>query len=56
MKKGDLILTIVMRSDKSRTEEQIRKELASLLIDCSLNIDEWDKVVPAPIANAMLTT
>ena len=54
MKKSDIILTVVMREDNSKSEQQVREEITSVLLDRSLDINQWDQPVTSPIGNALI--
>ena len=55
MKKSDMVIAIVSgRSEKPLTGKQIRKQLASVLTDLSLNPDEWDHDVDKNIAEDVI--
>ena len=55
MQKSDIIFTVVLRYDKSKTLPQLRKDLVSFLTDeYYTDLERWDKAIDAPIANAMI--
>ena len=55
MKKSDMVLAIVSgRSEKPLSEKQIRKQLAAVLTELSLNPDEWDQDVDSDVAEGVI--
>lgn len=55
MQKSDIIFTVVLRADKMRTLDQVRKELNVVLSETySRELGQWDKSIDPPIANAII--
>ena len=55
MQKSDIIFTVVLRAQKIRTLDEVRKELSSVVMDTySRQLVQWDQDVDPPIANAIV--
>ncbi len=54
MRKSDIVIAIIKRSDKSKADQEIYREIYSCLRTQPIRLEKWDEYVPDLIGKAII--
>ncbi len=54
MRKSDIVIAIIKRSNKSKSEQEIYREIYSCLRTHSMRLEKWDEYVSDQIGKAII--